>query len=310
MSKQRRTAVITDSNDTSRRQFLAGTLTAAGACAMGFTGKEPPTTEKRFGKIRLGLATYTWGKDWDISALLKNLPKAGLFGVELRTSLGWAHGVETTITAKQRAEVKERFADSPVELVALACSERMDWPDPTRLKTAIEAAKAHVKLSHDVGSGSLRIFPNTFHKDVSRERTIAQIAQSADEVGAYAAELGQQVDLEAHGPAGELPTIAAIMKAVTQPSVRVRLNSDSRDTKGKGFDANFKMVKDYLARTIHIHNLKSTFPYQRQGELLVEAGWEGWMLMENSEKVPDRIEAMIEQRQIWERMMIEATKAP
>ena len=58
--------------------------------------------------------------------------------------------------------------------------------------------------------------------------------------------------------------MAAIMKAVKQPCVRVRLNSDSRDIKGKGFDENFEMVKDYLAGTIHIHNLMSTFPFQRQ----------------------------------------------
>ena len=295
--------------NTSRRQFLAGTLAAAGACAVGLAAEKTPAVEKRFGNIRLGLATYTWGKDWDLPALIENLPKAGVYGVELRTSFGWAHGVEITLTTKQRAEVKKRFADSPVELVALACSERMDWPDPKRLKKAVEAAKAHIKLSRDVGSRSLRIFPNTFHKNVPREKTIAQVARAADEVGAYAAGLGQQVDIEAHGPAGELPTMAAIMKLVKQPNVRVRLNSDSRDTKGKGFDANFKMVANRLAKTVHIHNLKSKFPYQRQCELLVEAGWEGWILMENSEKVPDRIEAMIEQRQIWEKMMTKAAKA-
>ena len=294
--------------NTSRRQFLAGTLAAAGACTLGFAADKTPSAKKPAAKIRLGLATYTWGKDWDIPALIKNLPQAGVYGVELRTSFGWAHGVETTLTAKQRAEVKKRFADSPVELVALACSERMDWPDPARLKKALATAKAHIKLSHDVGSKSLRIFPNTFHKNVPREKTIAQIARAADEIGAYAASLGQQVDLEAHGPAGELPMMAAIMKLIKQPSVRVRLNSDSRDIKGKGFDANFKMVQNHLAKTIHIHNLKSDFPYQRQCELLVASGWEGWVLMENSEKVPDRIKAMIEQRNIWEKLMARAEK--
>ena len=293
----------------SRRQALAGALGAtAGAYAMRLApASAAPAGEKRFGKIRLGLATYTWGKDWDVPALIEKLPQAGVYGVELRTSMRWAHGVETTLTATQRREVKKRFADSPVELAALACSERMDWPDPKRLKTAIEAAKAHLKLSHDVGSRSLRIFPNTFHRGVPREKTIAQIARAADEVGVCAAELGQFVDLEAHAPAGELPTMAAIMKGVTRPCVRVRLNSDSRDTKGKGFDANFKLVKDRLARTVHIHNLKSTFPYQRQFELLVAAGWQGWLLMENSEKVPDRVQAMIEQRRIWEKMMARIT---
>jgi hypothetical protein len=288
-----------------RRRMMAVTL---GAASGSFLSTLPsvsaaPAKEKQFGKMRLGLATYTWGKDWSVPELIEKLPQSGVFGVELRTSMDWAHGVETTLTTKQRREVKERFADSPVELVALACSERMDWPDPERLATAVEAAKSHVKLSHDVGSKSLRIFPNTFHKDVPRERTIAQIARAAGEVGAYAAKFGQFVDLEAHGPAGELPTMAAIMEQVTQSNVRVRLNSDMRDIKGEGFDANFALVKDHLAATVHIHNLKSEFPYRRQFELLMKEGWEGWILMENSEKVPDRLAAIIEQREIWEKTM-------
>jgi len=288
-----------------RRRMMTVTLGAATGSVLSSlpSASAAPAKERRFGKMRLGLATYTWGKDWNVPQLIEKLPQAGVFGVELRTNMNWAHGVETSLSAAERREVKQRFADSPVELVALACSERMDWPDPERLKKAVEAAKAHVKLSHDVGSGSLRIFPNTFHKDVPREKTIAQIARAASEVGAYAAEWGQFIDLEAHGPAGELPTMAAIMKRVTQPNVRVRLNSDMRDIKGEGFDANFALVKDHLAATVHIHNLKSEFPYRRQFELLMKEGWEGWILMENSEKVPDRLAAIIEQREIWEKTM-------
>ena len=294
-----------NSTPLTRRRMMAFTLGAATGSFLSTlpSASAAPAKEKRFGKMRLGLATYTWGKDWNVPELIGKLPQAGVFGVELRTSNGWAHGVETTIDATQRREVKERFADSPVELVALACSERMDWPDPARLKSADEAAKAHIKLSHDVGSRSLRIFPNNFHKDVPREKTISQIARAASEVGAYAADFGQSVDLEAHGPAGELPTMAAIMEQVTQPNVRVRLNSDMRDIQGKGFDANFAMVKNRLAATVHIHNLQSEFPYRRQFELLVRQNWEGWILMENSEKVPDRLEAIIEQRRIWEETM-------
>ena len=34
-----------------------------------------------------------------------------------------------------------------------------------------------------------------------------------------------------------------------------------------------------------------------------------WMLMENSHEVPDRVQAMIEQRQIWEKMVLQALKS-
>src|SRR5665647_381133 len=67
------------------------------------------------GKMKFGLVTYQWGRDWDLPTLIANCEKAGLLGVELRTE--HAHKVEINLTAAQRAEVKKRFADSPVECI-------------------------------------------------------------------------------------------------------------------------------------------------------------------------------------------------
>ncbi len=86
-----------------------------------------------------------------------------------------------------------------------------------------------------------------------------------------------------------------------QPSVRLKLNSDKRDTRGNGFEHNFGLVKDFLGDTLHLHNLKdAAFPYQLQMDLLVKMGWRGWQLLEVSDKVPDRLLALIEQRRIWD----------
>ncbi len=294
----------------SRRRFLVqGVRAAAGACAVSaLADRLLPAAEssnRPESPLRFGFTTYTWGKDWDIPTLLKNLRKAEVYGAELRTSLGYAHGVELKLDAGQRRAVRQQFADSPIQLVGLASGERMDSPDPETLRAAIECAKAHVKLSHDVGGGGVRVFPDRFHADVPREKTIEQIARSLDQLGAFAADYGQEIRLEAHGPAGELPTIAAIMEQVAQPNVRVKLNSDARDA--AEFQERFRLVQDRLGCTLHLHNLKDTaFPYQLQTRLLVEAGWEGWALLEVSHQVPDRVEALIEQRQIWERMVAAA----
>jgi hypothetical protein len=129
-------------------------------------------------------------------------------------------------------------------------------------------------------------------------------------VGAFAADFGQEIRLEAHGSAGELPTIRAIMDRVNQPSVRVKLNSDVRDTTGVGFEYKFNLIKDLLGETLHLHNLKDTkFPYQLQMDLLVRAGWSGWQLLEASDKVPNRVQALIEQRRIWDRMLAKSLNA-
>jgi hypothetical protein len=298
----------------SRRAFLAGTVGAAvGVCALYSPGARPSfAAAPQPGKpnLRFGLATYQWGMDWDIPTLIANCTKAKVFGVEPRTSSKYAHGIELELSAEKRSEIKKRFADSPVAIVSIACGERMDWPEPEKLKAAVEASKAYLKLSQDVGSHTIRIFPNQFQPNVPHEKTIEQIAKAASEVGAYAAELGQEVSLEAHGPAGELPTMRAIMDQVTQKSVRVRLNCDNRDMLGKGFEENFNLVKGFLAHTVHLHGLKDAkFPYPQLVSLLVKANWDGWALMENSDKVPDRVQALTEQREIWDALVEKALKA-
>ena len=295
--------------EVSRRDFLAqgvratiGTLAATTLTSCNSPGTAD--AKKRSTRTRFGFTTYQWGKDWDIPTLITNCCKARAFGVELRTSLSYAHGVELELDAQQRREVRKRFEDSPVTLVGIATSERFDSPDAEKLKAAIENSKAYIKLSRDTGGSGVRVFPNSFHNNVPREKTIEQIGNSLNVVGAFAADYGQQVRLEAHGNAGDLPTIRAIMDRVDQHSVRVKLNSDNRDTAGNGFEHNFNLVRDFLGDTLHLHNLKDTgFPYQLQMDLLVKMGWGGWQLLEVSHKVPDRAQALIEQRQIWDGLL-------
>lgn len=295
----------------SRRNFLNTTLQAGAVLGLSAPGVSPLLgAEPEKSKVRFGFTTYTWGKDWDIPTLIANLTRAKVLAVELRTSGGYAHGVELPISAQKRAEVRKQFEGSPVKLLSIACGEQMDWPEPDKLKTAIENAKGYLKLSHDVGASGVRVFPNTFHPNVPHEKTIEQIAKALSELGAYAAEFGQEVRLEAHGPVGELPTVGSIMDQVNHKSVKVVLNSDARDTKGDGFDANFNRVKKYLGHTLHAHNLNETdFPYQRQIELLVQMHWDGWGLLEVTDKVPDRVAGLIEQRTLWEAMVAKAEKA-
>lgn len=307
--------MLSDQKKTSRREFLArGLHVTAGAVvttALASCDSLPiPGLSKSNAKTRFGFTTYQWGKDWDLPALIGNCRKAEVYGVELRTSQSYAHGVELELSVQQRADVKKRFADSPITVVGIATSERFDWPEPEKLKAAIENAKAFMLLSRDIGGSGVRVFPNSFHDGIPHEQTIAQIADSLNIVGAFAADCGQQVRLEAHGNAGELSTLKAIMDQVDQPSVRLKLNSSSRDAEGEGFEHNFNLVKDYLGDTLHLHNLKSEgFPYQQQMDLLVKMGWTGWQLLEVSDKVPDRLEALIEQRQIWDQMLANSPSA-
>jgi sugar phosphate isomerase/epimerase len=283
-----------------RRMFFAGAVSA---------GWLASAAAKRASKMKFGFTTYQWGQDWDVPTLIANCTKAKAFGVEVRTSAKYAHGIELDISAQKRRDVRKQFADSPVKLVGIATGERFDSPDPAKLSAAIENAKGYAQLSHDVGASGIRVFPNDFHKDVPEDTTIAQIAKALNEVGKSARSVGQQVRIENHGGAGRLVTLAKIFAQVNQPNVRVKLNGDVRDAENGEFAKNFALVKKYLGGDLHCRKLGDpAFPYQLQTDLLVDAGWDGWWLIEESDKVPDRVAALGEQREIFEKLVATSLK--
>lgn len=153
-------------------------------------------------RMKLGLVTYLWGKDWDLPTLIANCEKTGFLGVELRTQ--HAHGVESNLNAQQRREVKKQFADSPVTLVGLGTNFAFHDPDPARLRSNIDGAKQYIKLSSDVGGSGLKVKPNDLPRDVPREKTIEQIGNSLNELGRFGANLGQEIRLEVHGSCSPL----------------------------------------------------------------------------------------------------------
>ena len=173
-------------NRISRREFLArGTQSAAGLfAAAGLTSCQSIknlVSHQPGSKMRFGLVTYLWARDWDLPTLIANCQKTKVLGVELRTE--HAHGVETHLNNQQRLEVKKRFDDSPVTLVGLGTNFDFHHVDQNRLQKNIEGAKKHIQLSHDVGGSGIKVKPNALPNSVKAEKTIEQIGNALNDLG-------------------------------------------------------------------------------------------------------------------------------
>jgi len=294
---------------TTRRTFLkqsmkAGAFAAtAGPISRAIAGKAVSMAED--GKMKLGFVTYLWGQDWDLPTLIANCEKTRVLGVELRVD--HKHGVKLGMSAAGRKAVRKRFADSGVTFLGMGTNECFDSPDPARLAKNIENTKAWLQLSADCGGSGVKVKPNSFHKGVDRAKTIEQIGRSLDGLGKVAADLGQQIRLEVHGSCCELPTIKAIMDIAKHPAVGVCWNCNDEDLKGAGLAANFAMVKDRFGDTCHVRELNvGKYPYQQLISLLVKAEYAGWVLLECRTRQADRVAAMIEQRQVFEKLIANA----
>ena len=293
-----------------RRGFLKQSLAAGAACLAGgavesLAARRP--AGKKGAKMKFGLVTYLWAKDWDLPTLIANLEKSKVLGVELRTT--HKHGVERNLNARQRAAVKKRFADSPAVLVGIGSAECFDHADPQRLARAIEATKAFVKLSHDCGGSGVKVRPNNLPRNVPREKTIEQIGKSLNLVGKFAAEYGQEIRLEVHGQCSELPTIKQIMDVATHPSVGVCWNCNAADLKGEGLAHNFNLVKDRFGATVHVRAFDETrnkYPWQELIGLFAQMDYDGWILLEARAKRKDYVAALARQRELFEQMIAKA----
>ena len=284
-----------------RRDFVK----LAGAAGIGLTIASP----RLFGaipalsKMKFGLVTYQWGKDWDLPTVIKNCEDTGYEGVELRTE--HAHGVETSLSSSERKRVKKLFSKSSVTCVGYGSNFEYHDPDQTKLRWNIDQTKEYVKLCHDIGATGLKVKPNTLPADIPREKTISQIAASLNEVGKFAKDYDQMIRVEAHGRiTSELPNMKAIFDQVTEPNVKICWNCNPVDTNPPGLKGNFESVQQWIGDTVHVHTLdRGDYPYQEVLGLLSGMDYDGWILLEEGIVPSDIITSMKEQKTVFNELM-------
>jgi sugar phosphate isomerase/epimerase len=288
----------------SRRNFLQKSLVAG----VGLSLIDPFSAfaAAKKSEMKLGLVTYQWAKDWDLPTIIANCEKTGYLGVELRVD--HAHKVETNLSANQRAEVKKRFADSPVDCIGYGANFEYHSPDQAAFRKNIEGTKEYIKLCKDIGATGIKVKPNGIPAEVSREKTIAQIAASLNEVGKFAQDFGQLVRVEVHGNISqEIPNMRAIFEQVTEKNVKMCWNCNDQDLLPPGLKPNFNSVKKWFGDTVHVREFNvGEYPYQQLMNLFTGIKYDGWILLEARTEPADKIAAMNEQMQLFKNMIAQA----
>ena len=283
-----------------RREFLGAAGITFGAAALaGRASSAADATSFILGKprMKLGTVTYNLAKDWDIPTIIKNCTAAKFEGVELRTT--HKHGVEVSLSKEQRAEVKKRFADSPVEIMGLGSAFDYHTPDQSKLRADIAATKDYIVLSHDVGATGVKVRPNGLPPGVPKEKTLEQIGKSLRELGEFAKDYGQQIRLEVHGKDTSFPpNIKTIMDVASHKNVGVCWNSNQTDLDGRGFDYNFNLLKDKIF-VVHMRDLYlEEYPFRKLLNGLNQMGYTGYCLAEIPDSA-DPVRLMKYYRSLW-----------
>jgi Sugar phosphate isomerases/epimerases len=261
-----------------RRDFLSS---LAGVPALAIV--QPVQSTRRDADrapLKLGIVTYNIGKDWDVPTIIKNLTEVGMDGVELRTT--HKHGVEISLPAAARAEVRKQFEGSAVKIGGLGTTCEYHAADPASVRKNIDETKAWVTLAQDLGSPSVKVRPNGLRKDVPEDKTLEQIGKSLAECGAFARDHGITIQLEVHGTETQrVPRIRKILDyAGNHPNVRACWNSNQTDLLDGGFDANFRLLRDQIGQ-VHMRDLSlEEYPWRRLVTSLADMKFQGYCFAE------------------------------
>lgn len=265
----------------SRRQALqaGAALAAVGACRPAPAAENPDDAPRKF---ELGLVTYNTAKDWDLPTLLKVCQSVGIAAVELRTT--HRHGVEPTLSAEARRDVRQRFADAGI--VCWGCGSTCEFhaADPAVVREQIETCKRFVDLVADIGGRGVKVRPNGLPPEVPVDQTLAQIGTSLKECGQAAADRGVEIWMEVHGQETAKPAhCRTIMEQCGHPSVGLTWNSNPTDLENGAVEPAFELLWPWV-RSCHINDLyrdrQGTYPYRDLFRLLRNRGYDRYTLIE------------------------------
>src|SRR5262249_40005206 len=207
---------------------------AAGARAAAGWAVQPAaaTAERPPLLFKLGIVTYNIAKDWDVPTIVGVCKRVGLGPVELRTT--HKHGVEPSLTAAQRDEVRKRFADAGVEIWGCGTVCEFQAPDAATVHKNVETCKQFVQLVHDLGGRGVKVRPNGLPKQVPVEKTLEQIGKALIECGKAGADYGVEIWVEVHGAGtSHPPHCKTIMEHCGHPKVGLTWNSNATDIKDR-----------------------------------------------------------------------------
>ncbi len=285
----------------SRRDFLA-----AAATGMAAGGLRPPLAQAadETAKFKLGLVTYNVPAGWDLPTILKVCKEVGIAAVECRTT--HKHGVEPTLTADQRKDVKKQFADAGIVFWGSGSVCEFHAVDPAVVTKNIEDCKRFVGLVKDIGGRGVKVRPNGVPKGADPQKTFEQIGKALIECGKAAADAGVEIWVEVHGAVTQVPkNMKAIMEACGHKSVGVTWNSNAADVEKGSVAASFELLKPWI-RSCHITDLendaKGVYPYRELFKLFREMKYDRYTLCEVGKSYPvaEGTEYLKKYKQLWD----------
>jgi len=308
MASVKDACTMNNRTDLNRRSAISGFATSAMALALkGASAGANSLIDAGEPKFKLGSVTYNILQGFDLTTLLDICQKTGISPIEFRTT--HKHGVEPTLNAQARRDIKKQCADAGVDIWGCGSVCEFHAADESVVEKNIETCKTFLQLVSDIGGKGVKVRPNGFPKGVPVEKTVEQIGKSLQVCGKAADAVGVEVWVEVHGAGTQEPAhMKSIMEQTNHKKVGITWNSNPTDVKKGSVAESFAMLQPWI-RSCHINDLnndaKGLYPYRELFRLLRESGYDRTTLIEVGQSIPDKqkcIAFLKDYKTLWQKL--------
>lgn len=192
-----------------RRQFLqtSAALVAATLATPSFAYKKKSPQ----------LSFSTLGcPDWSLQQIVDFAAQHHFQGIEVRGILRQLDLPLCPDFSKQNIPATLRLMqDHNLSFVNLGSGSTLHFPESANRRKNIDEGKRFIDLAHELKCPYIRVFPNNFIKEQSKEETIDWIAKGLLELGDYAKPAGVTVLMETHGDLIRIDDLVTVMTAAS-----------------------------------------------------------------------------------------------
>ena len=187
----------------------------------------------------------------DLRTALRLAEQYGYQGFEPRIDSQHAHGIEPSMDAAAKAEVRAILADTPVELCCLASSIQI--ASRSKLSRTMDEARRVISLCSELDIPRIRIFGGPIDEEDTRSAAIDRMARSLDALSQEIGDADITLCLETHDSWTEPAHAAAVMArcqgrhaAINWDVMHTRLASYRSESEAAA------LLAPYI-RHVHIH---------------------------------------------------------
>jgi len=159
--------------------------------------------------------------DWSLTEILAGMKKHGYKGLEPRVEWDHVCGIEATLTADQRREVRDQVTGEGLEICCLATSVRMAAPEAEARTGHVEDLRKYIDLAADLGCGLIRTFGGPRATDRQLAAIVEYVAEGYSQILEQASSAGVTVLMETHDDWSCSAPVRAVVEKVDSPSLRI-----------------------------------------------------------------------------------------